>query len=65
MKIETRCPKCGAETEIKRFGPFFTPDPVWYVARACPRFCFRGPLRKTCAEAEADSATLGKVDTIR
>lgn len=46
------CPVCGAKTQPKGYGPFFTPEPVTRVAMTCPNHHWRGRMCATREEAE-------------
>jgi hypothetical protein len=47
------CPVCGVAALPKRYGPFFTPDPVYRVAMTCPHHHWRGRMCETTADAIA------------
>ncbi len=57
------CPFCGVAALPKRYGPFFTPDPVYRVAMACPHHHWRGRMCETTADAIAAELEGGTTTT--
>jgi hypothetical protein len=56
------CPVCQQHAIPKPYGPFFTPDPVYRMAMACPSDHWRGRMCETIADAIA--AELEKANAV-